>query len=62
MKALGRRCVTMAPLIEYKPIDSDLKYPQKHDKKEKDKKSENTTTSSASTIFREIPGITSKIN
>ncbi len=52
----------MAPLIEYKPIDSDLKYPQKHDKKEEDKKSENTTTSSASTTFREIPSVSSGIN
>jgi hypothetical protein len=61
MKALGRRCVTMAPLIEYKPIDSDLEYPRRYYKKEKDGKFENTA-SSTSTIFREIPSVSSKIN
>jgi hypothetical protein len=62
MKALGRRCVTMAPLIEYKPIDSDLEYPQRYYKKEEDEKSENTTASSASTTSTEIPSVTSKID
>lgn len=52
----------MAPLIEYKPIDSDLEYPQRYYKKEEDEKSENTTASSASTTSTEIPSVTSKID
>jgi len=51
----------MASLIEYKPIDSDLKYPQRYYKEEENKQSK-STTSTASTTSREIPSVSSGIN
>lgn len=48
----------MTSLIEYKPIDSKLKYPHR----EEENKESESTTSTASTTSREIPSVSSGIN